>query len=68
MIVCIPDVLTREEVKTLRERISSLPFVDGKETAGFRAKLVKNNEQVSKNSEERKTLQNLIVTDLRRSP
>ena len=45
MIVCIPDILTAEEIKKLREEAAKLPFVPGAETAGDRAKRVKNNEQ-----------------------
>ncbi len=67
MIICIPDILTQAELKTIREQVLSLPFVDGRETAGSRAKLVKRNEQVSKTNEERKPVQALIVTALRRS-
>jgi PKHD-type hydroxylase len=67
MIVCIPEVLTPKELGEIRAKALSLPFVDGKETAGARARLVKRNEQVSKSAEERKEIQSQIIAALRRS-
>lgn len=67
MILCIPSVLTPAEISDIRGKALALPFVDGKETAGARARLVKRNEQVSKNAEERKDLQTQIIAALRRS-
>jgi len=54
MIVCIPDILTAEELRKLREEAAKIPFVPGSTTAGKRAKGVKNNEEISQKSEERK--------------
>jgi PKHD-type hydroxylase len=68
MIVTIPDVLTPQEQQDMLRMAKDLPFVDGKETAGFRAKLVKNNEQISKESEGRRALQEIVVRALMRSP
>ena len=67
MIVCIGDVLTPDEVKKLREEAALLPFVPGAETAGGRAKRVKNNEQVSQKAEERKALHEIVITALLRN-
>ncbi|WP_374655453.1 Fe2+-dependent dioxygenase [Dongia sp.] len=67
MIVIIPDVLTEQEQQQLKTLAAEAPFVDGKETAGFRAKLVKNNEQVSKTAANKKKLQEIVVTALNRS-
>lgn len=67
MIVIIPDVLTEEEQQKLLDLAGTTTFVSGKETAGFRAKLVKNNEQVSKDAEDKKQLQDIVVTALNRS-
>ena len=67
MIVCIPDVLTAEEIKKLREEAAALPFVPGVETAGGRARRVKNNEQVSQKAEERKALHEIVIAALGRS-
>lgn len=45
MMLCIGDVLDREQVAELRADIDTLAFVDGRATAGWAARLVKNNEQ-----------------------
>jgi PKHD-type hydroxylase len=67
MIVCIPDVLNVEELRKLREEAAKLPFVPGAETAGTRARRVKNNEQVSQKAEERKALHEIVINALMRS-
>ena len=67
MIVCIPDVLTMDEIKKIRTEAALLPFVPGLETAGGRAQRVKNNEQVSQKAEERKALHEIIISALMRS-
>src|SRR5262245_34107138 len=67
MITCIPDVLTADEIKKLREEAARLPFVPGAETAGGRARRVKNNEQVSQKAADRKALHDIVSTALTRS-
>jgi PKHD-type hydroxylase len=67
MIVCIPDVLTADEVKKLRTEAALLPFVPGTETAGGRARRVKNNEQISQKAEERKVLHEIVIAALMRN-
>ncbi len=44
-----------------------LPFVPGTETAGGRARRVKNNEQVSQKAEERKALHEIVIGALMRN-
>ncbi|MEM8504106.1 MAG: Fe2+-dependent dioxygenase [Cyanobacteria bacterium P01_D01_bin.1] len=48
MIVCIPDLLTDEELSQINQVLSVAEFVDGRLTAGWHAKLVKQNQQLSK--------------------
>jgi len=67
MISCISDVLTLEEIKKLREEAALLPFVPGAETAGGRARRVKNNEQVSQKAEERRELHKIVIAALIRN-
>jgi PKHD-type hydroxylase len=67
MIVIIPDVLTKEEQQKLQQMAGTISFVDGKETAGFRARMVKNNEQVAKDAAGKRQLQEIVVTALNRS-
>lgn len=61
MIVSIEELLTKEEVSHFRELIESGKFVDGKLTAGFRAKRVKNNEQISWDDEVAGKIQNGVL-------
>jgi PKHD-type hydroxylase len=67
MIACIGNVLSAEEIKKLRDEAALLPFVPGAETAGGRARRVKNNEQVSQKAEERKVLHTIVVEALMRN-
>ncbi len=67
MIACIGDVLSPEEIKKLRDEAALLPFVPGAETAGGRARRVKNNEQVSQKADERKALHEIVVGALMRN-
>lgn len=50
MIVTFEDILSTDDVAEIRETLAGTEFADGKKTAGYRAKRVKNNEQASVNS------------------
>ncbi len=50
MIVCVPDVLTAQELGALRTELQAAPFVDGAATAGWSARGVKKNQQIDFNS------------------
>ena len=67
MLVCIPDVLSPSEVKTVREWMAASAFVDGRKTAGFRAKRVKKNEQVGRNAPSREAIDELVLDRLRKN-
>ncbi len=67
MLVCIPDVLSPGEVKRVREWMDAAEFVDGKTTAGFRAKRVKKNEQVGRNLPERDEIDKIVLDGLKNS-
>src|SRR5262245_37614685 len=47
MQITIGNVLSAEEVDLVRAALASATFVDGRESAGFAARLVKNNQQAS---------------------
>jgi PKHD-type hydroxylase len=67
MIVCIGDLLSPEEIKKLRDEAALLPFVPGAETAGGRARRVKNNEQISQQAQERRVLHEIVIAALLRN-
>ena len=62
MLMVINDVLTADDIVKVTERLSVMRFVDGATTAGWHAKLVKNNQQVDRAHPEYATL-NKAVTD-----
>lgn len=47
MMILIADVLTAEELATVRARAADGPWTDGKSTAGWHARLVKDNAQMA---------------------
>lgn len=65
MILCLADVLPKPLVLELREWLNNTAFVDGKTTAGWNAKLVKNNEQVGKDSPRLGEMQGKVVDAVR---
>jgi PKHD-type hydroxylase len=67
MMLCIPEVLNREELQRLRTALASAEFVDGKTTAGYRAVRVKNNQQLPQDSQLAKDIGVLIERALRRN-
>ncbi len=66
MIVCIPNLLSDEELSYLNQALSTAEFVDGKLTAGWHAKLVKQNQQLPK-TPDAEALKTLIRKALRRN-
>ncbi|HEY9738358.1 MAG TPA: Fe2+-dependent dioxygenase [Trichocoleus sp.] len=68
MIFQIPDLLTAEELEQVTAQLSQAQFVDGKLTAGWHAKLVKNNEQISRKDDSYQVLNRIIQTALDRHP
>jgi len=67
MIITIDELLMAEEIEILRREAARLPFVPGAETAGPRARRVKNNEQISQKNEERRILHEIVLTALARN-
>ncbi|WP_426662182.1 Fe2+-dependent dioxygenase [Rhodanobacter aciditrophus] len=50
MIVCVPDVLTAQELGAIQAELQTAPFVDGSTTAGWSARGVKKNQQIDPSS------------------
>ena len=68
MLICIPDVLDWTEIKKIRAMIAKGEFADGKKTAGYRAKRVKDNLQLDKSSEGAQEIKDTVIKALRRNP
>lgn len=67
MMLCIPGLLGQEELQTIRAALAEAPFADGRDTAGYRSKRVKNNLQLPRDTETGKELAPLIERALWRS-
>ena len=64
MQIAIGNLLSAEDISMVREALASATFVDGRATAGFAARLVKNNRQASADHRLdtfRKLIQNRIL-------
>ena len=67
MILAIADVLTAADVEEVRSGLATAPFVDGRTSAGWSARLVKSNLQASP-APEVERLRALVETRLRDHP
>ena len=68
MLICVPNVLSKEEVCAMRRRLEAAPWVDGKVTAGAQSALAKNNQQLPENSAEARELGDAVLDALGRAP
>src|SRR3990170_5087985 len=60
MLLCVPEVLKGNDLQTVRDGLSVITFVDGKETAQGIAKQVKNNLQASPKDTKQELLRALV--------
>ncbi len=67
MILVIKDILNRDEVTKLIDRINALRFIDGTKTAGWHAKLVKNNQQVDRTHPDYAALNKSVTETINRN-
>ncbi|MDR9401821.1 MAG: Fe2+-dependent dioxygenase [Halothece sp. Uz-M2-17] len=67
MILCIDQVLTLEELKSIHNSLSNATFVDGKLTAGWHAKQVKENQQLSAKDAVAKSVKDTVNRGIWRS-
>ena len=61
MQILIGDVLSAEEIRLVRAALRRARFVDGAATAGFAARLVKNNRQAEASVRSLKTIRKLVA-------
>src|SRR5262245_42581334 len=61
MQIAIADVLSADEVATVRAALERAHFVDGRETAGFAARTVKQNRQASGSDRSLETVRQLVT-------
>ena len=67
MLTCIADILRQPEIETIRAALGSGVFLDGKHTAGCRARRVKNNQQMDRSSDAAKEIKATVLAALKRN-
>jgi PKHD-type hydroxylase len=67
MLLCIPDILTAEELGRLRALAAQAPWASG-ESAGPQARLAKHNLQVPQDAEELREMRGTVMRALNRNP
>ncbi len=60
MFICIPDILTADQLVTLTAQMDRQAFIDGRETAGWAAAGVKQNHQVASDSADYAAMQAVV--------
>ena len=68
MLVCVPDVLSKAQVKEFRAVMDVAAWEDGRSTAGAQSALVKNNEQLPPNGDISRQLGEQVVKALAANP
>jgi PKHD-type hydroxylase len=61
MQIVISDVISAAEIKTIADTLERARFVDGRATAGFAARLVKDNRQAEGSDRTLETIRKLVV-------
>lgn len=68
MLICVPDVLSKDDVADLRRIMDACDWEDGRSTAGAQSAMVKKNEQLPPDGEVARTLGNRIISALTANP
>ena len=68
MLICIPEVLSKDDVADFRRIMDASDWEDGRSTAGAQSAMVKRNEQLPPDSEVARTLGNRVLSALTASP
>lgn len=68
MLICIPEVLTKQQVAFFRETMSAADWEDGRATAGSQSSLVKSNLQLPQDSAAARELGEHVLQALANSP
>ena len=68
MLICVPEVLSKDDVADFRRIMDASDWEDGRSTAGAQSAMVKRNEQLPPDSEVARTLGNRVLSALTASP
>ncbi|HET8870655.1 MAG TPA: Fe2+-dependent dioxygenase [Aquabacterium sp.] len=67
MLLHLPEVLTRDELRHMQSTLAEAPWGDGKVTAGTQSAQVKNNEQLPQQHPITQSLQEVVLQALKRN-
>ncbi len=67
MLTCIPEVLEAQELERIDELLARANYQDGKRSAGYRAKRVKNNLQLERDDPNRQEINTIVLEALTRN-
>ncbi len=68
MLICVPGVLSKDDVADFRRIVDAADWEDGRSTAGAQSALVKSNEQLPPDSEVSRKLGNRVLSALTSNP
>jgi PKHD-type hydroxylase len=68
MLICVPNVLSKDDVADFRRIMDSCAWEDGRSTAGAQSAMVKKNEQLPPNSEIARQLGEAVIRALVANP
>jgi PKHD-type hydroxylase len=68
MLICVPDVLSKDDVADFRRVMDASDWEDGRSTAGAQSALVKKNQQLPPDSEVARQLGKRVVSALAANP
>lgn len=68
MLLAIENILSQQQLKTVRELIEASRFVDGRLSAGVTARKVKNNEEIPQDAQAINQLNNIVMNALYNHP
>ena len=68
MLICVPDVLSRQDVADFRRVMDEAEWEDGRSTAGAQSAMVKRNEQLPPDGEAARALGRRVLTALAANP
>lgn len=68
MLLTVPDVLTREQIGLVRQKLASAEWIDGRVTAGHQSFLAKDNMQIPEGNPVAQEIGELILQTLGQNP
>jgi PKHD-type hydroxylase len=68
MLVTIPDVLSKDEIRIINDLMTAAEFHDGTISAGSEARRVKNNEEMNLSEQDTQRLNNVVMGKLVQNP